>query len=258
MHDGVQREYLLHVPASYDGSEMVPLVLDFHGYFSEAAEEKLVSGWVAKSDLEGFLLVHPDGVARSWNGGTLCCGSAQAEQVDDVGFARAIVEELTQPACVDRARVYATGLSNGGAMAHRLACEASDMFAATAPSAMSNGTVPCEPERPISVIMYRATADTLVGYEGGGLLAFSSARADLEQWSARNGCEGSPRRHDQLCETYDACADGVEVTLCTVPTRSSDLLGGHVLYDPAQAQGAGQPEVAWAAFERHRLPSPMP
>jgi polyhydroxybutyrate depolymerase len=259
MHDGVARTYLLHVPASYNGKRKVPLVVDMHGLTSNAAQQKAISGWVAKSDAEGFLLVHPDGLNSSWNGGTLCCGASQRDDVDDVGFMRAIVSELNAPACVDAARVYATGLSNGGAMAFRLACEASDVFAAAAPASMGNGTVPCTPARPTSVIMYRATGDTLVPYNGGmgaGFPPFPSAQADFDQWAMLNGCTGTPSR-DGICQTLRDCNAGVEVTLCTVDSPASDFatLGGHVVYGYAADQGKPQPDVAWAAFARQPKPT---
>lgn len=258
-HGGVQREYLVHVPASYTGKAKVPLVLDIHGLGSNAAQQKEISGWVAKSDQQGFVLVHPNGLNSSWNGGSLCCGSSQSTGVDDLGFMRALVKELAKPACTDAKRVYATGLSNGGAMTHLLACQASDVFASVAPGSMGNGALPCQPGRPISVTMWRATSDTLVPYEGGkGSFGvgptFPSAQADFAQWKMLDSCTGEPSTSDQICKTYAECAGGVEVTLCTVTTSPDELLGGHVLYDSAKAQGAPVPDVAWDVFERHPLP----
>jgi polyhydroxybutyrate depolymerase len=180
----------------------------------------------------------------SWNGGELCCGTSQRTGVDDVGFMRAIVAKLQQEACIDPKRVYATGLSNGGAMSHRLACEAADLFAATAPVSMGNGTRPCQPARPISVTMFRGTSDTLVSYNGG---LFPSAQADFDQWKGLSGCSGSPSRVHNVCETYTGCGAGTEVTLCTIN-------GGHVLYSAAAQQQAPVPDVVWEMFSRQRLP----
>src|SRR6185503_15233838 len=85
-HGGRTRQYLLHVPASYDGATAVPLVLDFHGFGSNAIQQRGISGMVAVSNREGFLLAHPDGINMTWNAGT-CCGNFQ---IDDVGFIRAV------------------------------------------------------------------------------------------------------------------------------------------------------------------------
>lgn len=243
-HDGQTREYLVHVPASYDGSAAVPLVIDIHGLTSSATAQKGLSGWTAKSDEVGFVLVHPQGLGNSWNGGDLCCGSSQSSGVDDEGFMRAIVTTMSAKACIDPKRVYATGLSNGGAMSHLLACRAADVFAATAPVSMGNGTRPCEPSRPISVILFRGTTDTLVSYNGG---AFPSAQADFDQWKMLDACSGQPADTHGVCKAYTGCAAGTEVTLCTIN-------GGHVLYSAAESQGAPVPDVVWEAFERQALP----
>jgi polyhydroxybutyrate depolymerase len=243
-HAGAAREYIVHVPPGYDGSHPVPLVLDIHGFTSNASQQQAVSGWGAKADREGFIVVYPDGLDQSWNGGSLCCGTSLLTQVDDEGFIRDVVVKMRADACIDGARVYATGLSNGGAMAHLLACRAADVFAASAPVSMGNGTMPCAPARPISIVMYRGTSDPLVPYDGG---IFPSAAADLAQWSMLNGCTGPPAATHGLCQTFSSCAAGVEVTLCTVDS-------GHVLYDDAAAQGAPVPDVVWETFQRHTLP----
>ena len=241
-HDGVERQYLVHVPASYDGSAPVPLVVDMHGLTS-SANAQAQFGWRQKADAEGFIVVHPQGLNASWNGGELCCGSSQANDVDDEGFIRAMVAQMRQDACIDGKRVYATGLSNGGAMSHLLACNAADIFAATAPVSMSNGASPCEPSRPISVVMTRGTSDPLVAFEGGFL--FASAEADFTAWAERNGCTGELKPNHELCRTFDACEGGVEVTLCT-------LDAGHVLY--SNSQNFSVPDVVWETFERQTLP----
>ena len=245
-HDGRAREYMIHVPSSYSGSAPVPFVIDIHGLTSSDSAQAGLSGWRAKSDEVGFIVVHPQGLGNSWNGGDLCCGSSQSSGVDDEGFMRAIVTKISEQACINMKRVYATGLSNGGAMSHLLACNAADVFAATAPISMGNGTRPCTPSRPISVIMYRGTTDTLVRYNGG---AFPSAMADFEQWKTLNGCTGSATKIHGVCEHFppSQCQGGVEVTQCT-------LNAGHVLYSSAASSGVAVPDIVWEAFDRQYLP----
>jgi len=140
--------------------------------------------------------------------------------------------------------VYITGLSNGGAMSHLLACRAADVFAASALVSMGNGTMPCQPSRPISVVMFRGTTDLLVPYDGG---LFPSAQADFSQWQMLDGCSGSPESAHGVCQRTASCSGGVEVTLCTIEA-------GHVLYANAAAQGAAVPDVVWEAFQRQTLP----
>jgi polyhydroxybutyrate depolymerase len=248
-HDGQSREYTVHVPAKYDGSKNVPLVLDFHGWTSNPMEEQkggsdmLGSGWSAKSDEIGFIVVYPQGLDDSWNGGALCCGTSQSSGVDDQGFAVAIVEKMKQDACIDPKRVYVTGISNGGAMSHLLACKEADVFAASAPVSMGNGTTPCMPSRPISVVMFRGEMDTAVPYNGG---TFPSAMADFDMWKDIDGCTGSSTMTHTYCETYTQCMEGTEVTLCSLP------MSGHVVYDDDAEINV--PDVAWEAFERQVLP----
>src|SRR5688572_12607315 len=144
---GLTRTYLVHVPPSYTGATPVPLVVDIHGWTATAEIQRSLSGFLALSDARGFLVVYPQGVGNAWNGG-VCCTSTPT----DVEFIRALVANMHVEANVDAARVYATGLSNGGAMTHRLACEAADLFAAAAPLAFPISLSPpssCDPSRPI-------------------------------------------------------------------------------------------------------------
>jgi polyhydroxybutyrate depolymerase len=254
MHGGQQRMYILHVPSSYDASKGTPLVVDIHGLQDNAMNFQRTSGWTEKGEKEGFIVVHPNGLNSSWNAGTLCCGTSMANKVDDEGFILEIVKTLAMKGCIDPARVYVTGLSNGGAMSHMLACKAGKVFAASAPVSMANGTVPCQPSRPISMIMFRGTQDPTVPYNGGGVSfggPFPSAQDDLDQWSKLNGCTGEPKdTHDNLCKTFapEQCKDGVEVTLCSPAA-------GHVLYAAAQQQMIPVPDIAWAAFKMQTCPT---
>jgi polyhydroxybutyrate depolymerase len=243
-HGGVARDYILHVPPRYDGQTPVPLVIDIHGLTSNASQQAALSGFRAKSDQHGFVVIWPNGLDSSWNGGSLCCGMSLQNKVDDEGFMRAIVAKTRADGCIDPKRVYATGLSNGGAMSHMLACRAADVFAATAPVSMGNGTIPCAPSRPISVIMFRGTMDPLVPHAGGFL---PGAQADFDQWKGLDGCTGAPATANGVCQTYAACKAGVEVSLCSI-------VGGHILYPEAAAAGMPIADFAWAAFERQRLP----
>lgn len=246
-HGGRTRRYLVHVPGGLGAGMPVPLVLDFHGNGSSASQEA-GAGWVEKADAEGFIVVHPEGVGRGWNVGN-CCGEALSGNVDDVGFARAIVAAISSAACIDPKRVYATGISNGAGLAHRLACEAADVFAAIAAASADLVTDPCTPARPISELSVRGLNDRLVAYEGGntGSTGWYSpgAKMTLELWKGINGCTSAVQTEREYCETYTGCRDGVEVTLCSLPGT------GHILYD--NALGFDVPAVAWELFERQPM-----
>jgi polyhydroxybutyrate depolymerase len=256
--DGRSRVYDVHVPPSYDGSTPVPLVIDFHGFTSNKEEQALVSGMISLSDTEGFIVIHPQGISDSWNGG-ICCGPAVAQNVDDVAFAREIVIATATEASIDVFRVYATGLSNGGAMSHRLGCEAAAIFAAVAPMAFPLPLSPltlCQPDRPIGVLHFAGLDDTLVPYGGGGLAGVPSAADSFAYWRDENGCGmGAPDETvvtgASYCETYTSCDDGVEVGLCSIDADDVGPFPGHILYFNQDLVLA---EVAWDFLSQFEAP----
>jgi polyhydroxybutyrate depolymerase len=240
----------LHVPQSYTGKKPVPLVLDFHGLTSSASQQKSMSGYLQLSNKEGFIVAWPTGKDRAWNFGPCC---TRSRQVDDVGFARAIVDQLKEKGCIDSKRVYAVGLSNGGGLAHVIACEAADVFAAVAPSSFDLvQEVECKPSRPISVIAYRSTNDPIVPYAGGRStpptlypldpIHFLGAEGTFKKWAEIDGCTGSPENSYSgggwKCRTYSECKEGVEVTLC----------------NGANSHVNGNENIAWQVLTAHPMP----
>jgi polyhydroxybutyrate depolymerase len=216
---GTMRTFILHVPASYDGTTPVPFVMDFHGLGGNGAQQENSSGYKGKSDQEGFVVAFPDGIDNAWNIGPCCTNSGD---VDDLGFARAMVESVAADGCIDTKRVYSTGFSMGGGMSHYLACNGADFIAAATPASFDllvDPEQPCEPSRPIPVLAFRGTADTVVPFDGGpgssGRITFAGAQATFERWAGIDGCTGSPTS-DGDCSIYEDCSDGVEVGLCVI------------------------------------------
>ncbi|MBI5500012.1 MAG: prolyl oligopeptidase family serine peptidase [Deltaproteobacteria bacterium] len=250
--DYVPRGYIVHVPDAYDPGTPAALVLNMHGFMSANWQQVLFSDMNTTADREGFVVVYPDGVASSWNAGS-CCGTAAATGVDDVGFLRAVVGEVSARLCIDRRRVYATGMSNGGYMSHRLGCEAADLFAAVAPVSGAMGIVDCAPSRPVPLIAFHGLQDMLVSHDDG--------RAAVDEWVGHDGCTGDPVRTDiggSYCLEWSACAGGAQVTMCTLDPEGhcwpggSDLLclpGIGPFNDDIDANDA-----MWAFFERFELP----
>lgn len=221
-HDGHTRTFDLFVPStSDDDGAAIPLVVNMHGWGSSKEQQAVFSGMSEDAEERGYAIAYPQGFESSWNGG-ICCGGAKAEDVDDVGFAVAIVEHLEHEACIDRDRVYATGFSNGGYMAYRLACEAPGIFAAIAPVAAVMGLAPedCDPDAPMSVIHFHGTADFNVAYDGRPWLGVPGVREVMEHWAEESGCDPEPivtsQEDDVTCETWPGCDGEAEVTLCTV------------------------------------------
>src|SRR5262249_5723606 len=132
MVGGMSRTFIRQIPTGYTGKMPLPLVIDFHPLGGSGQSQKASTQWGSLADQKGFIMVWPDGVGSSWNVGR-CCDPAQSQHVDDVAFTRAIIAQLGKEACIDPKRVYASGCSNGGGMAYKVACDAADVIAAVAP-----------------------------------------------------------------------------------------------------------------------------
>jgi polyhydroxybutyrate depolymerase len=240
---GTERSFLVHAPPGYDGVKRVPVVFDFHGLTGTSSQQKGLSGWDDVGDAEGFVTVYPQGIENAWNAG-LCCSDGS----DDVAFVREIISSLTSNACIDTKRVYSSGCSNGGGMSYKLACEAADVITAIAPVDFDcvDGADcgDCSPSRPVPVVQFRGTNDSLVDYEGDG--AFVGAQQNFAIWGELNQCTGSPEALPEKsgCETYPTCGDGVETVLCTVQN------GTHC----GSYNSFMIPQVAWQVLQRHALP----
>lgn len=252
-HDGDDYDWEIQVPGIYDNTTRVPLVLDLHPYLNDKDFQQNNSHFADLAETEGFVVVRPNGYRSSWNAGISCCEPSYSNDKDHVGLLRRIVDEAKQATCIDDQRVYVTGHSNGSAMAHRLACEASDLFAAAAPVSFPIGLEDledCEPARPISVMHFHGTRDVVVPYNGRtiGQLVHPAPQSFM-RWGVVNGCIGPPvetySMGDSMCETYEQCDAGVEVTLCTLDS-------GHL--DPYRIGDIDVTEHAWAFLSRFTLP----
>jgi len=253
---GVARQFKVHIPPSYDATVPTPLVVAFHGVNCTASQQIMISRLPEKADAAGFIAIHPEGVGKSWNGGT-CCGDAFRQQVDDVGFTAAILDEAEAQLCIDRRRIFATGISNGAYMAHRLACEMADRVAAIAPVSGGNLMLTCQPARPIGVLYFHGTADTIVPYNG--LLALPAALDTFHRWAQIDGCSGTPvqtfANGDSHCETYQTCGAGVEVTLCTIEGGGHQWPGGfEIPLLGHRTTDLSANDAMWDFFQRHPLP----
>ncbi len=237
--DGLVRTAILHVPDSYDPTQGAMLVLNFHGFSSADWQEAILTHMTPESDKRGFILVYPSGVATSWNAGD-CCGTAWTDSVDDVGFTNALLDKLEADYCIDPKRIYATGMSNGGFMSHRIGCELASRFAAIAPVAGVLGVDPatCKPGRPIPILDTHGTSDPLVPYGGGTPLipqlgvgiVFRSVADTMTFWRTNNGCSANAQtiyQHgDATCVQYPDCAQGADTVLCTIDGGGHSWPGG--------------------------------
>lgn len=217
---GRTRRFRLVVPESAQGGP-APLVLNLHGLVETAELQEYYSRMDAKAAPLGIITVYPQGAYNSWNAGG-CCGRALDEKIDDVRYLRDLVRELDSELCIDRARVYATGMSNGAMMAYRLACEASDLFAAVAPVDGVEEVARCTPRRPVPVLAFNGTSDLLVRWDSGWF-GLGSAQDTVAKLRKRNRCSmqvtTAYQRGDAVCEAATGCA--ADTVICRI------VGGGH-------------------------------
>jgi polyhydroxybutyrate depolymerase len=250
---GLDRSYILYVPPGYDGAVQTALVLNFHGLTSTANQQILFSQMNQAASAGGFLVIYPQGIGNSWNAG-LCCGDASSQNVDDVGFARAVVQDAATRVCVDPQRVYATGMSNGGHMAYRLACDAADAFAAVAPVAGAKLVVQCAPSRPVPLLAFHGLQDPIVNYD----LDATSIAA----WVGMNGCDATPvttEYEGSHCDAYSGCDEGADVEFCTMDPMGHCWPGGSSLACIEAILGTYNDDIdassrIWAFFSQFSLP----
>jgi polyhydroxybutyrate depolymerase len=279
---GLQRTYRLYIPASLDRARPAPLVIVLHGGGGTgAAMERLTAGGFSRlAARDGFVVVYPDGVERHWNDGrAIAQYRAHRDNIDDVGFIAALIDHLAQTRGVDRRRVYAAGISNGGLFAQRLARELAPRITAIGAVAISMSDKIAQmrpPARPISVVIMPGTDDPLVPWNGGVIAErlgrdvgrVLSVADTVSAWATHNRCPGGPqitREPDRdpgdgtrvRRETYAPCADGTEVALYAVEGGGHTWPGGWQ-YLPERFVGRTSRDidandVLWAFFKRHAI-----
>jgi len=207
--DGIARTYCMYVPdiPAIHNREPLPLLIALHGASGTAKgmEENVTVGRfdeLARED--GFIVVYPDGVQKQWNDGKNDTSSAK-NNVDDVHFISTLIDIISQQYNIDAKRIYVTGLSNGGMMAFRLACELSDRIAAIAAVAalMPENLASTIPNDKVSVLLIHGTDDPLVPWDGGNVHLFAieggrmlSVTQTIEFWVRRDECT------PQISKTY--------------------------------------------------------
>lgn len=266
--DGVARSYIVHTPSGYSASRPAPVILAFHGAGGTAAGMEALTHLNTVADQDGFLAVYPEGVNHLWSYGK----AAALGGVDDVGFITALLDTLAHEYAIDRARVYATGISNGGFFAALLACQRADRIAAVAQvgSTMAIAqAATCAPSRPMPALLFNGTADPIIPYQGTneGVASLLSAPATTARWAALAGCAPTPT--DTMLpatvedgtavtsHTYNACAQGASVVLYEI-TGGGHTWPGGLQYAPVANVGKttgnlDADSVMWTFFQAHPL-----
>jgi polyhydroxybutyrate depolymerase len=254
---GQQRTYYLHTPPSYQPGHPMPLVLAFHGSGEQGKTLADFTGLNQIADQQGFIVAYPDGIGKKWN----VSGKAETGE-DNVAFVDAFMAHLRQIRSIDANRIYVTGISNGGILAQKLACERPNQIAAFATVAASlpdQFTSHCQTNTPISLMMINGTADSVVPWNGGAppkvqvgrQLSIPSVPSVINFWQQRDGCAAPPKvepsPNDRVeISRYDSCRAGSEVVLVALKGA------GHV-WTKSGGQYIDSGKAVWDFFQRHSL-----
>ncbi|MBI3411802.1 MAG: prolyl oligopeptidase family serine peptidase [Planctomycetes bacterium] len=271
---GVQRSFIVHVPATYDPRKPTPLVLALHGATMTASLMESFTGLNKKADEAGFIVVYPNGTGPgnlflTWNSGGFAPALAK-KKPDDVAFIAKVLDDVEKVVNVDKKRVFACGLSNGGMMCYRLAAELSDRIAAIASVAGTIAIEKPEPKRAVPVLHFHGTEDKLVPYSGpdkkvAAVMKFAGVEDSINAWVKLDGCDTEPKisvlsastdKHEVTRKVYSGGKDGAEVVLYVVeggghtwpgrPFGGGNLLGAYTLNINAN-------DLIWEFFERHPM-----
>lgn len=267
--DGRERRYGVVDPTR--GETPAPLLIALHGGGGNGRIMLDSTGFDDLAAREGFVVVVPEGSGRregmgTWNGGG-CCNYASREQIDDVAFIRAVLGEVKRGHNIDAARVYVTGLSNGGMLTHRVAMAMPGEIAAAATVVAAQfGNEPAA-KGPVPMLIMNGLDDSVVPF-GGGIspmrlvarsqsLPFKPAPYQADYWVKADGCTAAPvvdETADYIRRSWTGCAGGSEVVFYAVKDADHGWLG----HAPARRAVADRPtgrvdatEVVWDFLKRH-------
>ena len=268
--DGRQRTYLLNLPPDYySGSKDFALVIAMHGFGGNAYQFENDYKFSQKANEEQFIAVYPEGIEndgflgiRSWNAG-YCCDYAAEHNIDDVKFISKLIDLLSEKYKIDYRRVYATGMSNGGMMAYRLACEIPDRIAAIAPVSCSMVVGhDVNPSRPVPVLHLHSVLDTKIPQQGGvgiGGYYFPPLDSVMNVWANVNECAdtGVVVDDDEFKLTkWTNCNNDVVVEYYLTKDGGHSWPGGTKSRakadEPSQVIDAN--ELIWNFFREYQLP----
>ena len=277
----LSRTYYLHVPTNLPKDKDVALVLMFHGGGGTPAFAERESKFNDLADREGFLVAYPEGIGKSWNDGrnnkTI---AAQRDNIDDLGFIAALIDDVANDHKLDRKQVFSTGISNGAMFSHHLAANLSSRIAAIAPvvgGLAEPSRDKFKPEQPVSILILQATDDPLVAYNGGDIVLPGGAKRagiiatdeTVKKWVEHNGCQREAVEEDLAdkdpqdgCRvkkfTYAKGKDDTEVVLLRIEGGGHTWPNG-LQYLPEKVIGKvcrdiNGTEVIWEFFKAHPKP----
>lgn len=245
VHDGLTREFLVYVPTTV--RTPAPLVIVLHGGGGTAEGFRAETGFDSVADANGFIVVYPQGVSREWNERRGSGMTVRSSSADDVGFIGALIDHLSAIYPIDPARVYAMGISNGGFMALRLACDIGERLAGigvVAAQFTEDMRAECAPGKPLRTAFINGTDDPIIPYDGGAVEVGGQYRgevlpteASVAFWLTANACPPEPSGSEHIdprpldhtsitLTSYEDCAPGGAVRLYRVEGGGHALPGG--------------------------------
>jgi polyhydroxybutyrate depolymerase len=257
---GKRRTYLLYVPEAYTGTKKVPLLFNFHGWGSNAAQQMALADFGPIADRNNFLVVAPNGQDR---GGRHWSFGNEPGLQNDITMVSALLKRLQGSLCVDGRRVYSTGMSDGGAMTSVLACTSADKFAAYAAVAV---VVYCASDegRAVPIQAYAGSKDPVVPTAGGrvdccGNPTLPSKASTMARWAKHNGCHGytdTMIKPHVLRRAWRDCKPGREAVYFLVKGDGHTWPGGRSLGSLGHAtKEIDASKRMWDFFAVHQLPN---
>ncbi len=261
-HGGRERTYRLYVPRATEPGSPLALVVALHGGLGSGDQFAETSQFESLAESEGFAVVFPDGVDRTWNAGT-CCGGAARKEVDDVDFLVNLIGHLRERLPIADGRVFVTGHSNGAMMAFRLACERSDTVAAAAPVAGSLEIPRCSPSHGVHLLAIHGDSDRNHPLEGGkgtrsiSGVSYVSMADSMRRWTAGFRCDQTPTTSTEgalTTTTWEKCLDGTTASLVVIGGADHPWPGGKMPERTLPLQGVPSQELdatraVWEFFE---------
>ena len=271
--DGRARNFIIYLPIGYNNAGKMPMIFSIHGGNGTAAGQIKLANFLPIADRDKVVLVFPSGIDKNWNDGRPTTPNQQG--INDVSFFNQMCDYIIANYPVNGARIYATGISNGGFMSSRLGCELSNRIAAIAVDAATIEATTiapsCNPGRPVPAIYIHGTTDPLVPFVGGQMTAGGTAGGTvlshvqaIDKWVSINGCNTTPT----ITDLPDIANDGTTITqrIYSGGTNGSEVVsyvilnGGHTWPQGYQylpeaiigktSQDMNACEVIWTFFKR--------
>lgn len=258
---GLTRTYQLYIPSGYNVNKALPLVVSLHGFAGNGRQQEAYSGWQRIAERETFIAVFPEGTGlpERWSAGS---SKFIGKPVDDVDFFRALFDSLEKTLCIDDTQLFVNGISNGGGMTNRLACEMAERIAAVGMVAGAYSPIPggCHPARPIPLIAFHGDADPIVDINGVDSMSLPPVQDWLADWVTRNDCKKGPdpiyAKGDTTGVAYTDCQQNADVQFYTIQG------GGHTWPGAISVPLLGKTttdinasETMWRFFQAHPLPA---